>query len=248
MSSAPDTQMATNMTTPCETTINSSEVPIECPIKKFDLKILRDSFVNCVRPDNTLLLSEYARAYEELCTFVCSLGTIFEWATRDLSGKVIILKEHVRLDPINYESIQSMIVYEIESGRIQSRDTSIFIQPGKPLHNGCRTLLRLHRALAFLSAFLIQMRLAPDDASSATIACNAYSATLAQFHSWPVRYTIMAAIKLTLPSRQDLVNKLLTERSTDEINAYTDEIVQACNTIERTTQELFKTYNLTKLP
>ncbi|CAF3489317.1 unnamed protein product [Rotaria sp. Silwood1] len=248
MSSAADTQIASNMTTPCETTINSSEVPIETPKKKFDLKILRDAFVNCVQPDNTLILSEYVRAYEELCTFVCSLGTVFEWATKDLSGKLIMLREHIRLDPINYDSIQSMILYEIESGRIQSRDTSIFIVPGKPLHNGCRTLLRLHRALAFLSAFLTQMRLAPDDASSATIACNAYSATLAQFHLWPVRYTIMGAIKLTLPSRQELVNKLLTDRSTDEINTYTDEIVQACNTIERTTQELFKTYNLTKLP
>ncbi|CAF1176881.1 unnamed protein product [Rotaria sordida] len=248
MSSAPDTQLALNTTTSCETIIDSSDIPTKSLTNKFDIKTLRDAFVNCVRSDDTLLLAEYVRAYEELCTFVCSLGTIFEWATRDLSGKLMILREHLRLDPINYESIQSMIVYEIESGRIQSRDTEIFIQPGKPLHNGCRTLLRLHRALAFLSAFLSQMRTAPDDASSATIACNAYSATMAQFHSWPVKYTIMAAIKLTLPNRQELVNKLLTERTTDEINTYTDEIVQACNTIELTTQELFKTYNLTKLP
>ncbi len=122
-------------------------------------------------------------------SFVCSLGTVFEWATKDLANKLVILKEHQRLDPINYETIQSMISYEIESGRIQTKDTSIFIQPGKPLPNGCRTLLRLHRALAFISLFLSQMCLAADDASSASIACNAYSATLARFHSWPVRYT-----------------------------------------------------------
>lgn len=117
------------------------------------------------------------------------MGSVFEWATKDLSNKLAILREHQRLDPVNYETIQSMIAYEIESGRIQSRDTNVFIQPGKPLQNGCRTLLRLHRALAFLSAFLNEMRHASEDASSSTIACNAYTATMAQFHSWPIRYT-----------------------------------------------------------
>jgi hypothetical protein len=82
-----------------------------------------------------------------------------------------------------------MISHEIESGRIQTKDTSLFIQPGKPLPNGCRTLLRLHRALDFISAFLTEMRTAPDDASSATIAWNAYTATLGRFHAWPVKHT-----------------------------------------------------------
>jgi hypothetical protein len=124
-----------------------------------------------------------------LFSFVASLGAVFEWATKDLSNKLVIFKEHQRLDPVNYQSIQSMILYEIESGRIQSRDTSLLLPNGKPLPNGCRTLLRLHRALAFIAAFLSKMRTAPDDASSASIAWNAYSATLARFHLWPVRYT-----------------------------------------------------------
>lgn len=34
---------------------------------RFDLKIVRDAFVNCIQSDNTLLLREYIRAYEELC-------------------------------------------------------------------------------------------------------------------------------------------------------------------------------------
>ena len=122
-------------------------------------------------------------------SFVSSLGAVFEWATRDLAFKLVILKEHQRLDPVHYRSIQSMIDYEIESGRVLNKDTAFFIQPGKPLPNGCRTLLRLHRALSFISAFLSEMRSAPDDASSASIAWNAYSLTMAKFHSWPVRHT-----------------------------------------------------------
>lgn len=124
-----------------------------------------------------------------LLSFVASLGSVFEWAIKDLANKLLVLKEHQRLDPVNYHSIQSMIDYEVQSGRVKSRDTSIVLPNGKPLPNGCRTLLRLHRALAFISSFLTEMRVAPDDASSATIAWNAYSATMAKFHSWPVRHT-----------------------------------------------------------
>ena len=122
-------------------------------------------------------------------SFVTSLGSVFGWAIKDLANKLLVLKEHLRLDPVNYHSIQSMIEYEIRSDRVKTRDTAIILPSGKPLPNGCRTLLRLHRALAFISSFLTEMRVAPDDASSASLAWNAYSTTMAKFHSWPVRHT-----------------------------------------------------------
>ena len=59
---------------------------------------------------------------------------------------------------------------------------------------------------------------------------------------------VHAALKLTLPNRQDLINKLLTKRTPDEINVFSDEIIQSCNIIERTTPELFRKNGLTKLP
>ena len=122
-------------------------------------------------------------------SFVASLGPVFEWTIKDLNQKLIILTEYQRLDPINYHSIQSMIDYEVQSGRVKSKDTTLSLPSGKPLPNGCRTLLRLHRALAFISSFLSEMRSASDDASSASIAWNAYSSTLGHFHAWPVRHT-----------------------------------------------------------
>ncbi len=66
MASAPATQthMDTNSTTTFESILNSSEIQTT---HRFDLKIVRDAFVNCIQPDNTLLLREYIRAYEELC-------------------------------------------------------------------------------------------------------------------------------------------------------------------------------------
>lgn len=120
-------------------------------------------------------------------SFVASLGSVFEWAIRDLEHKLVILHEHQRLDPMNYHTIQSMIDYEVSTGRVLKKETSVILAHGKPLFNGCRTLLRLHRALGFISSFLRQMQTAPDDANSASIAWNAYSNTLGHFHSWPVR-------------------------------------------------------------
>ncbi len=60
-------------------------------------------------------------------------------------------------------------------------------------------------------------------------------------------FRIRAAIKLTIPNRQDLINKLLSKRSSEEIDRYADEIVQSCNIIDRTTQELFVVHHMTKL-
>ncbi len=64
MSSAPVTEMTT---IPTEMIKDPSEIETENSIRKFDLRILRDAFVNCIQSDNTLLLGEYIRAYEELC-------------------------------------------------------------------------------------------------------------------------------------------------------------------------------------
>ena len=51
-----------------------------------------------------------------------------------------------------------------------------------------------------------------------------------------------------MPNRQQLITKLLSKRTTEEIDVYAEEIVQACNIIDRTTQELFETHRMTKLP
>jgi hypothetical protein len=61
-------------------------------------------------------------------------------------------------------------------------------------------------------------------------------------------FRIHAAIKLTVPDRQSLIDKLLNKRSTSELDTFSTDIVQSCNTIERTTQEIFEMHHLTKLP
>ncbi len=62
MASAPITESHIETNTSTQMDIPTSHHP-----RQFDLKIVRDSFVNCIQPDNTLRLREYIRAYEELC-------------------------------------------------------------------------------------------------------------------------------------------------------------------------------------
>ncbi len=62
MASAPitETYLDTNASTP-------TDIPTDNHPRQFDLKIVRDAFVDCIQPDKTLQLREYIRAYEELC-------------------------------------------------------------------------------------------------------------------------------------------------------------------------------------
>ena len=60
--------MTAAMITPSDAVMNTSELSTQETKRQFDLKVLRDAFVTCVQPDHTLVLREYVRAYEELCT------------------------------------------------------------------------------------------------------------------------------------------------------------------------------------
>jgi hypothetical protein len=67
MASTSAKQIPTNVNTSSEPIINSPEVQAQNSTRQFNLRVLRDAFIDCIQPDNTLLLREYVRAYEELC-------------------------------------------------------------------------------------------------------------------------------------------------------------------------------------
>lgn len=62
MASAPIPETHLESTAHSPTQISTTHLP-----RQFDLKIVRDSFVNCIQANNILRLREYVRAYEELC-------------------------------------------------------------------------------------------------------------------------------------------------------------------------------------
>lgn len=62
MASAPIAETHLESNSNSRTQISTTHHP-----RQFDLKIVRDSFVNCIEENHILCLREYVRAYEELC-------------------------------------------------------------------------------------------------------------------------------------------------------------------------------------
>lgn len=102
-----------------------------------------------------------------------------------------------------YFTIQSAIEYETKENLL--RDTK--------RQSAARTILRLHRALEFLSSLMLNLSRLSDDAETAPAAREAYSSTLANHHPWTVR-TIASLAMRTLPHKRTLVESVLgKERS-----------------------------------
>ncbi|KAF8565599.1 hypothetical protein P879_07714 [Paragonimus westermani] len=107
----------------------------------FDICGVQSKFSSCLK-DNDILLREYCDAYLEISKLLTFFGKIFYFVTRDVDNKLSILYEHCNRDSIHYRSVRSMIEYEATVGVNQ------VLCKGKA--NGCRTILRLHRALVFV--------------------------------------------------------------------------------------------------
>lgn len=97
-----------------------------------------------------------------------------------------------------YITIQSAIEYETKENLL--RDTK--------RQSGARTILRLHRALEFLSALMLNLSKLNEDEETAPAARDAYSNTLAKHHPWTIR-TIASFAMRTLPLKKILVETVL---------------------------------------
>ena len=76
--------------------------------------------------------------------------------------------------------------------------------PKRP--SGCRTVLRLHRALQFFSKFMEELAKVAGSSGTGCIARECYHSTLAQYHSWVIQKTASLAM-YKLPNRDLLLAK-----------------------------------------
>ena len=123
--------------------------------------------------------------------------------------------ERLRSSPQSehYTSLQSMVAYEVSNKLVDMDHRS---HPRHP-HSGCRTVLRLHRALHWLQLFLDGLRTSSEDARTSTLCSEAYNATLANYHSWIVRQAVTVAF-CALPSRKvflEAMNMESTEQAVE---------------------------------
>lgn len=204
----------------------------------FSPRDLLDAFKKA-KQDNEIIIDEYVRGYNELTRFFEILGTVFGYINSDIIEKVTILKYYRdREGKENYRTVESMMEYEI------SLDFSVSTE--QP--SGSRTLLRLHRALAFASLFLKRLGESNRDDKSSTLAYDSYNETLAQFHPWLIRKGVGVAT-YALGSCGSLLDKCRGDtNSLEEIQELLGNIAKAMDEVYHETESLYTKHDLHGLP
>ena len=205
---------------------------------KFIPNELLDAFKKA-KEGEEVVIDEYVRGYVQLTHFFDLLGTVFGYINSDINEKVGIL-QYYRSGEVKefYRTVKSMMEYEI------SKDFSV----SSDHPSGSRTMLRLHRALAFASLFMKRLAEAGLGDKSSTIAYNSYNETLADFHPWLIRkgvgvatYTLGTCGNLLEKCGSDLQNVEETKRILGEVSIAMDEVFKL-------TDSLYSQYNLHGLP
>merc|ERR1719220_1721452 len=137
----------------------------------FSLDTLRTSFEGCITEDGKILLKNYITGFDELYKFLNLLGTVFGWVSTDVDNKIEVLRQHRKGEhATEYENVQDMIAFEVKNNLIKpkARDSS----------TGARNLLRLHRALEYIIAFLKGIPDLGTDEKCCPLSQDAYKRTL----------------------------------------------------------------------
>lgn len=126
------------------------------------------------------------------------MGTVFAFVNSDVVEKIGILKDFRNSDlREEYKTIQSMINYEVKNNL-----TNVKHKP-----SGSRTLLRLHRALDFITDFMKSIREADREVKLSGIGSQSYDRTLAKHHPWLIRKGVHLAV-YTLPTRAHFMERM----------------------------------------
>ena len=165
------------------------------------------------------------------------LGYVFGFVADDVNEKLDIMRQHRRSSAgSNYITVDSMVEFETTRGLTKSTD--------RP--SGSRTLLRLHRALQFIVAFLRGVRSLNSAESISGIAGKAYEGTLAAYHGWFVRTGVYLAM-YTLPTKHGLAMGM-GMKNEDENDNILDQLCGRLQCVYDRVQAIFRQYDVLDLP
>ena len=174
------------------------------------------------------------------------LGAVFTFVAKDVESKINILKDYSKCKEIgvHYRTVQKMIEYE-KTNNLLEMDIS-----KRP--SGTRTLLRLHRALEFVSQFMLEVSRLEDDKGTADVARECYKKTLAKYHPWYIKKSASIAM-YTLPYRYQLVERAYcgSVPSTETRVTVSDgmnRLALVAEEVFNATQKLYDEHELLELP
>jgi hypothetical protein len=216
----------------------------------FNIQEVIRYFNNSLHENDDVKLVEYIRAYAELSRYqklfikksyllsrlLKDLGILFSFVESDVHTKREILERLTTEDPDNYFTVKSMVFHECGD-----KDSA-------PKERGSRTLLRLHRALAFITVFVEGIHKSSEDSSTKEIFRESYEKTLSHHHSWLIRKSVSFASH-TIPNRTELIEIIFKNvEDHDQLDAVATEFLNEMKNVYARVQLIFETHNLLNLP
>lgn len=215
--------------------------PVPQEEQKFCLQEVLDTFKLCLSENKEVYLEHYVAGWRGLVRFLNSLGSVFGFISKDAVNKIKILVTH--LDGENgsqYATIQSMVKYELENDLVD------LTKRGNHPESGCRTLLRLHRALRWLELFLERLRTSSDDGKTSVMCAEAYNESLAQHHAWVIRKAAGMAF-CVLPGRAAFF-EVMNVGSPEQAVTMLGEALPLISEVYQITEGLYAKHDMLDLP
>ncbi|MEQ2307584.1 hypothetical protein AMECASPLE_019828 [Ameca splendens] len=209
--------------------------------QKFCLQEVLDSFQLCLSPNKEVYVEHYVAGWRGLVKFLNSLGSVFGFISKDAVSKIQILVNFLNSENgSQYATVQSMVKFELDNKLVDVDKKGICPE------SGCRTLLRLHRALRWLELFLECLRTSKEDDKTSVMCREAYNESLAQHHPWVVRKAAGMAF-FALPGRPTFF-EVMNVGPPEQVVAILGKAVPLISEVYLITEELYLKHNLLDLP
>ncbi|XP_015276099.1 PREDICTED: ceramide-1-phosphate transfer protein [Gekko japonicus] len=205
------------------------------------LKDVLVTFQSCLNDQQEILMDPYVAGWKGLVRFLNILGTIFSFVSKDAVAKIQIMENYRSSDQKDqYSTLHSMVKYELASNLVDLK------KPGDQPPSGCRTILRLHRALRWLQLFLEGLRTSSEDSSASALCTEAYNASLAKYHPWIIRKTALLSFYV-LPARNTFLELMNVGTPADAV-AMLEEALPSIVKVYDITEALYAQHNLLDIP
>ncbi|XP_068195623.1 ceramide-1-phosphate transfer protein [Antennarius striatus] len=209
--------------------------------EQFSLQEVLDTFRLCLSENKEVYLQHYVAGWRGLVKFLNSLGSVFGFISKDAVNKIKILVTYLEGENgSQYVTVQSMVAYELDNGLVD------LTKRGSHPESGCRTLLRLHRALRWLELFLERLRTSNEDSKTSIMCAEAYNVSLSQHHPWLIRKAAGMAF-CVLPGRPAFF-EVMNVGPPEQVVAMLGEALPLISEVYQITEELYAQRDLLKLP
>ncbi|KAM4677279.1 glycolipid transfer protein domain-containing protein 2 isoform 2-T2 [Discoglossus pictus] len=213
-----------------------------CKKKDFQITRMIEAFRSCVTEENEILLEEYLNGWRELIKFMDSMGTVFTFISHETMTKIKILTGYLNGgNGHSYRTVTSMVKYELENEVVNFKEL-----PSNRVPSGCRTLLRMHRALKWLEIFLYRLGISSGQDNPSDLCADAYHKTLAHYHSWFIRQVAEVAF-LALPPLDEMY-EIVCVKDREEAKVVLLTTVEAIVKVYNITQDVYTKNNMLDLP